>query len=184
MNPTDILREEHGLIEQFLDALDRAVQKLQKGERPPRQLFDKAAEFANAFTHDCHHFKEEHRMFVSLAQKKNGAIDGEIAALRQQHERGRELIAEMANALDGYAADQESQTSTLLEALEEYVPLLRQHIYREEQVFFPMVEQELSSGGQTALMLEFRKEHHQASVKLLTRCRSLVQKMAASVREG
>lgn len=93
MRPLETLRNEHGLIRQFLDNLALAVAKLENEERPPKEFFEKAVLFARTFADTFHHIKEEHVMFVRLAQKNNGAIDGQIESLRHQHDRGRNYIS-------------------------------------------------------------------------------------------
>ncbi len=103
MDPLETLSNEHGLIRQFLDNLSLAGQKIEEGQRPSRAFFEKAIDFARGFADKYHHFKEEHVLFVQLAQKKHGEVDAQLEALRFQHERGRELVTNMANSLDGYA---------------------------------------------------------------------------------
>ena len=46
MEIVEMLVKEHGLIRQFLDNLDLAVEKIEGGERPPREFFEKAVKFA------------------------------------------------------------------------------------------------------------------------------------------
>ena len=70
MEPLEVLRNEHGLIRQYLDNLALAVQKMENDARPPKEFFDKAIEFARTFADTFHHYKEEHVMFVRLAQAK------------------------------------------------------------------------------------------------------------------
>ena len=68
-------------------------------------------------------------MFVRLAQVKGGEFDGEIDALRHQHEQGRKYIAEMAIALEGYLQDDPIATSQLIENMAAYTAMLRNHIH-------------------------------------------------------
>ena len=89
MGPIEKLTEEHGLIRQYLDSLSMAVSKIESGEYPPREFFEKAVGFARDFTDKFHHFKEEYVLFLQLAQRKGGLLDGQIESLRHQHERGR-----------------------------------------------------------------------------------------------
>ena len=144
MRPLDVLRNEHGLIRQFLDNLDLAVEKMESDELPPREFFEDALRFARTFADEFHHIKEEHVMFVRLAQKHNGAIDGQIDALRHQHERARNYLSALSDALDGYAAKQPIQISQVLENVAAYVSLLRNHIHKEDHVFYPLVAEVLS----------------------------------------
>ena len=89
MDPIEILRNEHGLIRRFVDLLSVAVTRLEVDQPPPRAFFDDGIEFVRGFSDGFHHKKEELVMFVQLAQKKNGAIDGQIEALKYQHDQGR-----------------------------------------------------------------------------------------------
>ena len=89
MDPIETLSNEHGLIRQFLDVLSIAAEKIEEGQHPSEAFFEKAVEFARAFADHYHHFKEEHVLFVQLAQKKQGEVDAQLEALRYEHERGR-----------------------------------------------------------------------------------------------
>ena len=62
------------MIRQFLEKLQLAAKKLEEGERPPKESFADAVEFARNFTDRFHHFKEEYVLFGHLALKKSGQI--------------------------------------------------------------------------------------------------------------
>jgi len=156
--PTEILMKEHDLIRRVLDNCSVAVEKMENGEKPPKEFFEKAVEFAHTFSDRHHHFKEEYLMFVRLAQKKNGAIDAEIDALRYQHDRSRNLIAEISQSISRYAEGQDPQATIILEDMAAYISLLRRHMQREDHVFYPMADKELSASEQQDLLGEFQKE--------------------------
>jgi len=179
MKPLETLRNEHGLIRQFLDNLTLAVEKLQNEEPPPREFFDLAVEFAREFADRFHHFKEEHVMFVRLAQKKSGAIDGQIEALRHQHERGRNCVAAIADALDGYAAGKPAQVSQVLENVAAYAALLRNHIHKEDHIFYPMAQEVLSAEEESQLEAEFAKAREKVGEDTFERCHKLVVDMGS-----
>lgn len=179
MKPTQILRDEHALIRQALDSCALAVEKLEAGERPPEEFFQKAVEFARSFSDKYHHFKEEYLMFARLAQKERGAIDPEIDSLRYQHERGRNLISVVSNSLDGYSRNDDSHTTFLLENLAAYTSLLRHHIHREDHVFYPMVDKELPEDEQNALLEEFKKQESKLGGKTVENCQKLVAEMGS-----
>ena len=158
MKPLETLTNEHGLIRQFLDNLALAAEKIEDGLYPPREFFDKGVEFARVFADKFHHFKEEHVLFVRLAQKRSGEIDGQIETLRYQHERGRSLVTGISKALDGYAAGDEMKIAELLENMAAYGTLLRRHIHIEDHVFYPMAQRELTAEEMAALEEMFQKE--------------------------
>jgi hemerythrin-like domain-containing protein len=165
MKAIDILLREHDLIRQVLDDLSIAIEKLEMDERPPKEFFEKAVEFARKFADEFHHFKEEYIMFGLFAQKKDGALDGQIDALRYQHERGRNFVVEIAHSLDGYAKGDELSTTTLLENLASYISLLRRHIHKEDHAFYPMVERDLTENEGGALLEQFKKEEERIGDK-------------------
>ena len=162
MRPLDVLRNEHGLIRQFLDNLDLAVEKMESNELPPREFFDKALQFAHVFADDFHHIKEEHVMFVRLAQKNNGELDGQIDALRHQHERARDHLSSIKGALDGYSAKQPVQVGQVLESVAAYVSVLRNHIHKEDHIFYPLVAKTMSAEEEQQLHEEFEKSRSKA----------------------
>lgn len=181
MKPLETLRNEHGLIRQFLDNLALALEKLEQGGRPPKEFFDMAVQFARTFADTFHHIKEEHVMFVRLAQKKNGALDGQIEALRHQHERGRNYISAIREALEGYAAGQPIPTSQIIENTAAYAALLRNHIHTEDHVFFPMVQDVLTEVEDEALQAEFDKAREKAGEDFFEKSHKLVVDMGSQL---
>ncbi len=179
MEPLEILRNEHGLIRQYLDNLQLAVAKLEDDVHPPKEFFEQAVEFARTFADSFHHLKEEHIMFVRLAQRKEGALDGEIEALRHQHEGARNYIATIAESIDGYAEGKPIPTSRLLESTAAYVALLRNHIHKEDHVFFPLVGELLTEEEHAALKVEFARAAEKAGEDAFERHHKMVVDMGS-----
>jgi len=162
MEPLETLKNEHGLIRQYLDHLEAALKKMREGARPPRPFFDKAVHFARDFADDYHHLKEEYVLFVRLAQKHAGEYDGQIESLRHQHETGRDHVATIAGALDGYEEGTSVNTDTIMMALMDYIPMLRDHIHTEDHVFFPMAGEQLTDEEEDQLRKEFDQARERA----------------------
>jgi hemerythrin-like domain-containing protein len=179
MDALNILRSEHALIRQYIDNLALASEKLERGERPPKEFFEMAVDFSRRFVDKHHHFKEEHVMFTWLAQKKEGAFDASIEALRFQHERGRSHISGISNALEGYTQGREDKVTSVLENLAAYSSMLRHHIHREDHVFYPVVEKELAQTESKELVEAFDKENQKAGADFLEKSRELVTSMGA-----
>ena len=179
MEPIATLTNEHGLIRQYLDSLVLAAEQIEEGRRPSRAFFEKALEFARGFADDYHHFKEEHVLFVRLAQSKGGELDAQLDALRYQHERGRELVAKVARCLDGYAARDDRQTGDLLEALAAYAALLRQHIHTEDHRFYPLARNVLGADDMERLGEEFARQRERHGGDMFERSHKLVVDMGS-----
>lgn len=177
MEALEILLKEHGLIRQFLDILHLGMEKLEEGERPPVEFFEKAIEFARKFSDKYHHFKEEYLLFNLLARKKNGRMDAQIDSLRYLHERGRNLIQGLAQSLDGYSKGREAQTIAVLENVAAYISLLRQHIHKEDHIFFLMVAKEISEKEDADLLAAFKKEEGKMDRKVFANSSKLLEGM-------
>lgn len=179
MNVLQSLVQEHRLIRQYLDNLAFAVERLEHGDRPPKEFFENAVVFAREFVDGYHHFKEEHQMFVMLAQKMKGKHDAAIETLRYQHERGRAIVTAMADAIAGYHRGDERDVLTMLENTAAFGALLRQHINREDSVFYPMAKKELSQDDQARLREEFQRADEKHGAACLEQNEERVMKMSA-----
>lgn len=179
MDPLEALSNEHGLIRQFVDNLGIAADRIENGQRPSAAFFDKAIDFARTFADSYHHFKEEHVLFIQLAQKKQGEIDAELDALRYQHERGRELVAGIGDALDGYLANDGAKTGDLLERMSAYASLLRHHIHTEDHVFYPMARRMLTEDELADIGQAFEEERSKRGAETFERCHKLVVDMGS-----
>ena len=177
MGPIKILVDEHSLIRNALESLSLAMEKIENGEHVPVVFFEKWLEFYRSFILNYHHFKEEHVMFKELAQKKEGTLDGQIEALRYQHERGRNYMNLVSDSLRGYKKKEELDTAILQENLAAYISLLRLHIHREESVFYPLVENIFSEGEKKGLIRQFNIENRKIGSENIDKNESIVKEM-------
>ena len=179
MDPVATLSNEHGLIRQYLDNLTMAADRIENGQRPSEAFFLKAVDFARSFADGYHHFKEEHVMFVRLAEKHKGDLDAQLNTLRLQHERSRELISGISNSLEGYVAGDPMKTSELLENVAAYCTLLRHHIHVEDHVFFPMAKKVLTPDEIEQLSQEFIKQREKTGGDMFERSHKTVVDMGS-----
>jgi hemerythrin-like domain-containing protein len=179
MDPLETLSNEHGLIRQFLDNLTMAASHIENGRRPSAAFFEKALEFSRGFADGYHHFKEEHVLFVRLAQERRGEVDAQLDALRHQHERSRELVAGIGRALEGYAAQDATKTAALLENLAAYASLLRHHIHLEDHHFYPMARKSLPGDAWDPIAKEFARERERHGGDAFERHHKLVVDMGS-----
>lgn len=178
------LINEHGLILQGLGYLSEARGALENNLHPPKKFFETAVLFFREYADKFHHYKEEYLMFSFLARKKAGAIDLEMGSLRYQHELNRGCISKIEKSLNGYDMENEIAVTTLLVNLASFIAILRRHIFREDYLFFPMAEAELSEGEKKVLQQQFRQEEETVGgKKAITRNETLLQEMAALISE-
>ncbi len=179
MNAIETLQREHDLILEFLGQLSTAVERIVTSQGPPKEYFEKALDFCRVFADQYHHFKEEYVMFGLLAQKHDGALDGEIARHRDQHEECRTLIQKTSQSLDGYSRKLDTAARTIHRSMSDYVITLRSHIRSENEILFPMVEEALSQEEAEGLLKEFAAYEAKTGSDTYDRYRERVDELTA-----
>ncbi len=183
MKATEILIEEHVLIHQMLSHLSLARKMIETDQRPPKELFEKSVLFSRNFTDKYHHHKEEYLMFGLLANKKEGILEKQLAALKYEHERGCQFIETLSHSISGYAKGDNLATTTLLENIASYTSILKRHIFVEDHIFFPLVEKELSDKEDKDLVSQFQKESQWlGGSNFVSDCRTLVLDIEVMVK--
>ncbi len=175
-NPLDILGREHALIRQFLDNLAIAVEYLQSGHKPPREFFETTIRFSRLFTGRYHHFKEEQVLFCRLTLKESGLESG-IRTLQYQHERGREIMAGLAQDLKSYQRGQENLIQKMIADISAYISLLRQHVHEEEHVIYPLIRKTFSKDEMQAAGEIFQQEEDRHGGGMLQAGQEMIGRM-------
>ena len=140
MKTTRRLIAEHDLIERALTVLERAVSAIEAGQAPPQGFPAWAVEFFRNFADGCHHAKEEELFFPRLKERGIPEEGGPIGVMLYEHTVGRDCVGRMASAVEAEPFDAEGFAA----AAREYIPLLRNHIFKENNVLFKMAERVLT----------------------------------------
>jgi hemerythrin-like domain-containing protein len=152
---TEVLKEEHRVIEKVLDALERLAKA---AETSSLAEWDKVIDFARNFADKCHHLKEENLLFPALEERGIPREGGPIGMMLAEHEEGRSYVRAMAAAVASAGKDSIDNRQILRETAIAYIRLLRQHIQKEDEVLFQMADEVLTSEEQKTLLREF-EEH-------------------------
>jgi hemerythrin-like domain-containing protein len=157
MLPTDILSSEHRVIEQVIAVLEEASRRLEAGRTVRPGVFVDAAEFLREFADGYHHAKEEGVLFEAMGRNGMPIDGGPIGVMLHEHDRARELTARLREASQRLAAgDRDAMTDVVDNALA-YADLLTQHIYKEDNILFPMAAQWLVPQDQDTMLGEFER---------------------------
>lgn len=107
MKATDILMDEHRVIERVLTSLETAAAQLEAG-RPVRPgFFIQACDFVKGFADGCHHRKEEGVLFPAMIERGLPREVGPIAMMLSEHEQGRAYTRGLRAAGSGRCLSQE-----------------------------------------------------------------------------
>jgi hemerythrin-like domain-containing protein len=151
MLATQVLREEHEGILAMLQIAEAAAFRLRDGKPVPHDLMLNAADFFSNFADKCHHGKEEDRLFPKMVEHGIEDERGPIGIMKEEHVRGRALVRAMREGAARYAGGDAKAAPTLVRNMLEYVQLLREHIEKENNIFFPMADQAIPDAEQREL---------------------------------
>jgi hemerythrin-like domain-containing protein len=154
MKATDILMEEHRVIERVLASLETAANRLSAGQAIPMDFFLKASDFIKNFADGCHH------------KKANGMPQdaGPVGMMLAEHEEGRRLTRAMREGAQRVQGGDAAALSQVIQNALGYAALLRQHIQKEDHILFPMADQVIPIGQQQQIMADFNRIEHEADV--------------------
>jgi len=155
--PTEILSDEHRVIELVLDALQRLTAV---PVNPSLEQWRKALEFFRHFADQCHHFKEEKVLFPALEEHGIPREGGPIGMMLTEHEEGRGHVRSMIDAVEQVAKGNGAASTTLLDHARAYVTLLREHIQKEDDILFRMADEVIPEDEQRRILKDF--ENHEA----------------------
>ena len=157
MKPTDILMQEHRLIERVLDALETAATHLSRGNAVRPGFFLDAADFIAGFADGCHHHKEEDVPFGAMGGSGGPEGGGAVAMFLEEHQQGRLLNKGMREAARRLESGDDGARVALASNARRYVALLRDHIVKEDEMLFPMADELFSPARQERVLEGFER---------------------------
>jgi len=155
-SPTELLKEEHRVIERMLRVLDLANEKVLKGGEVPVELYEKAVDFIRVFADRCHHGKEEETLFP-LVEQRGIPKNGPTHVMRTEHEQGRSIAKALEEAVERYKKSDAGAKEAIVEYARSYGRLLSQHIWKEDNVLYPLADGVLKYSDRAELVQRFEK---------------------------
>jgi len=156
MKATEILIEEHRIITRVLACLQEIVTEAEKSGKLNADSARTAVDFFRNFADGCHHAKEEDRLFVVMEEQGFPRQGGPIGVMLYEHDEGRAAVRGMAQAIEKAAQGDSEALKKFTDCAREFIPLLQNHIHKEDQVLFPMADQSLGSKADS-LLADFRQ---------------------------
>ncbi len=155
MDPIEILRAEHKLVEEILDELEIIGKLIRMDRMPAAEEARDLLRLLREFVDGCHHAKEENLLFLLLEAKDWSMQAGATMAMRAEHATAKTLIDSMEHNLTRLYEDATAAWS-FARACDAYVWLLRAHIRKENDFIFTAAERILSPEEKFLLGEAFR----------------------------
>ena len=183
MRATEILMEEHRVIERVLESLGTAANTLGHGIAVRPSFFLDAADFIKNFADGCHHQKEEGVLFKAMVAAGMPGNSGPIAVMLAEHEQGRAFTRAMREAAQRLENGDTTATAQVVSSAHGYVDLLRQHILKEDRILFPMADRVIPLEKQAQVVSDFdRIEHEETGAGVHEKYLALADKLANEAR--
>lgn len=154
IHPVDVLMSEHRTIERVLAAVEVRLADSAGGPFA-YEFMTQALDFFCNFADGCHHAKEEELLFPRLEQRGIPREYGPIGCMLKEHVQGRNYLAVVRANLDAARDGSPEAVTAVCDAATGYIGMLRQHIYKEDNVLFQMAIRALSPDDVTELLASF-----------------------------
>lgn len=152
---TQSLEEEHHIIQTVVGVMAALAENMDKGMAPEADTLRNLVEFMQVFSDKCHHGKEEKILFP-LLETKGVPVNGcPLGILIHEHQNGRKLVAELAEAVEAYEKGSPKENESLCVSMRGLVNLYPNHIWKEDYLLFPMTDKILNEKEQQELMEKF-----------------------------
>ncbi len=158
MKALDILVEEHRLIERLLNTLEIGIDLLEKGTAVRPEFFLSATDFMRGYADGCHHAKEEGVLFRYMEHQGIPDDGCPLGVMLAEHACGRQYMRALVSAARALQAGEPSAKRRAIMSSRSYITLLRQHIYKEDNILFPMAEGVIPTSQHAALYEDFEQE--------------------------
>lgn len=155
MQPTEVLKNEHQTVLTVLDLLEKVGTKIRSGQEIKTEYLDQLLKILKEYVDHCHHGKEEKILFPSLERLGLSRQNGPVGVMLMEHDNGRQYIREMNNAVLEYKAGDREALRTFAANASYYATLMGEHIYKENNILYPIADLHLSKEELTAMLEDF-----------------------------
>ena len=135
VSPTEDLMREHGVLRRLLLVYGEVLRRFDARADVPADALAHAATIIREFIEDYHEKDEEEFIFPRF--EKAHKLVNLVAVLRQQHQAGRRLTADVLRLATAAGIKSEATRKQIGESLRSFIHMYQPHAAREDTVLFP-----------------------------------------------
>lgn len=143
---TQILSGEHKNILKVISALEKECGALKLNKEINKDFFKNAIDFIRNYSDKFHHAKEEDILFVEFCKEAHKAHCNPVDQMLHEHKLGREFVKNMEEGLN------RNDPKAIVENGLQYAGLLKDHIFKEDTILYPMIDEVLDEKTQQSIM--------------------------------
>ena len=150
---TQILREEHRLIESTILAFTNIIRDLAASTPPDRHRVWEIAQSFKTYVQRCHHSKED--FLLSMVRARGGSsTEYPFRTFYEEHHQIQSLLSDLAKGSHEYL-DFPGASESLVHSLRNVVDFYPGHMWKAEHLLFPLADELLSEMDQSVLIQQF-----------------------------
>lgn len=154
MKAIEQLKNEHEGIKIVFRILRKMCDSLKSAQTLETGHFESILEFFQIFVDKCHHGKEEDLLFPAMIQA-GIPEQGPIEVMLSEHTTGRSHIKAISQAFTRFKSGDTAAAATIAHECEQYISLMVDHIYKENNILYPMGEKRFSQAVDEKLYQDF-----------------------------
>ncbi len=181
---TVILEHEHRIVQKVVAGMAMLTSDLADGRLVKPELLKEIVQFFRVFVDQCHHAKEDKYLFPLLEQKGVPAGGCPLGALKNEHEKGRVLVQQLADASGLYADSRGAARDSLIQSLRSLVELYPDHIWKEDYLLLPLANKVLSPADHEALAAQFESVESEVGPGVHEKFEQLANELANAAQPG
>ncbi len=170
MNVTKKLVDEHKNILKVADALIKKAEECEKG-KADKKFFEEAVFFIRNYADKFHHAKEEDILFKAICTPEAEMHCNPVEQMLHEHELGRSFVKEMEEGA------REVDAKKIGENARKYACLIREHIFKEDNILYPMCEEGLSEKAKKEMIKAFEMADEKAK-DTESKCLNIARRLA------
>ncbi len=147
-----ILLKEHENILKVVNALEFKIEQLENKEIDTT-FFKRAIDFIRNYADKFHHAKEEDILFKEFNKyaEEECVHCNPTEQMLFEHDEGRKSVKMMESGLN------EKNKNKLIEGAKKYIQLIREHIFKEDNILYPMTDDVLSNSTKEKMLKKFKE---------------------------
>lgn len=153
----EYLIAEHELIERCMAVLKSCLEAIELSAEVNTVQLGRAIDFLLQFGDKIHNAKEEQCLFPLMGKKGIPVQGGPLGVMLMEHEAERSLLARMQGVLPTFSTLPFGDQIQFKEEGMEYLKIRADHIWKENDVLYPMGRQVLTEADNQLLLSEFAR---------------------------
>ena len=131
----ELLRDEHGDIEQLLKVLEDELKVFDRRERPDYEVIQAIIDYFQDYPDCCHHPKED--MIFERLKARDPLAAKRIGDAEAEHRQETERLDRVAEVVRNVLLDRDILRETFSKVMRDFIDHQRGHMAMEERSLFP-----------------------------------------------